>query len=137
MRLIDADAIELKYEFGMVNDEGIVCIPMRDVKKSIDNTPTINADYFDAADRIKPCPNCRHQVMKDAFAESPWISVKDRLPKLDTEVIVATKSKVFSALRKKLERYQYWTNAVWDFKPMEKYTGKVLYWMPLPKPPKV
>ena len=40
-----------------------------------------------------------------------WISVKDRLPKLNTD-------------------------AVWGFEPMEKYTGKVLYWMPLPEPPK-
>lgn len=68
-----------------------------------------------------------------------WISVKNRLPKLDTEVIVATKSKVFSAMRRKKfikNRMEiFWTNAVWGFEPMEIYTGKVLYWMPLPEPP--
>lgn len=36
---IDREAIVLKYEFGMVSDEGIVCIPYRDIKKSIANTP--------------------------------------------------------------------------------------------------
>lgn len=67
-----------------------------------------------------------------------WISVKNRLPKLDTEVIVATKSKVFSAMRKRKNRSEIiWTNAVWEFEPMEKYTGKVLYWMPLPEPPTI
>jgi hypothetical protein len=66
-----------------------------------------------------------------------WISVKNRLPKLDTEVIVATKSKVFSAMRKRINYSEIiWTNAVWEFEQMERYTGKVLYWMPLPEPPK-
>ena len=65
-----------------------------------------------------------------------WISVKNRLPKLDTEVIVATKSKVFSAMRKRKNRSEIiWTNAVWEFEAMEIYTGKVLYWIPLPEPP--
>ena len=65
-----------------------------------------------------------------------WISVKNRLPKLDTEVIVATKSKVFSAMRKRKNRSEIiWTNAVWEYEPMEIFTGKVLYWMPLPEPP--
>mgnify|MGYP003314146102 CR=1 FL=1 len=65
-----------------------------------------------------------------------WISVKNRLPKLDTEVIVATKSKVFSAMRKRKNYSEIiWTNAVWEFEQMERYTGKVLYWMPLPEPP--
>jgi hypothetical protein len=69
-----------------------------------------------------------------------WISVKERLPKLDTEVIVATKSKVFSAIRRrkiiKMRNEIFWTNAVWKYEPMEKYTGKILYWQPLPEPPK-
>lgn len=68
-----------------------------------------------------------------------WIDVKERLPKLDTEVIVATKSKVFSAMRRrkiiKMRNEIYWTNAVWGFEPIEQYTGKVLYWQPLPEHP--
>jgi hypothetical protein len=68
-----------------------------------------------------------------------WISVKNKVPKLDTEVIVATKSKVFSAMRRRKlikNRWEiFWTNAVWGFEPMERYTGNVLYWMPLPEPP--
>lgn len=66
-----------------------------------------------------------------------WISVKDRLPKLDTPVIVATAcGKVFEARRIRKNRKHYFTNAVWGYEPMETNTGKVCYWQPLPEPPK-
>ena len=65
-----------------------------------------------------------------------WIDVKNRLPKLDTIVIIATKSNVFPAMRKRINRDEIiWTNAVWDYEPIELYTGKVLYWQPLPEHP--
>ena len=59
MRLIDADAIELRYSFGMVSNEGIVCIPMKDVRKSIDEMPTIDAVP------VVRCENCVHCI--DAY----------------------------------------------------------------------
>lgn len=43
MRLIDADAIKLRYTIGMIADDRIVCVPLKDVRKSIDKTPTIDA----------------------------------------------------------------------------------------------
>lgn len=39
-RYIDAEKINIKYTFGMVNPDGVVCIPLKDVKKSIAETPT-------------------------------------------------------------------------------------------------
>ena len=64
-----------------------------------------------------------------------WISVNDRLPKLDEFVIVATKSVVFSAVRKRFDRKHLWTNAVWGYQPIEQFTGKILYWQPYPELP--
>lgn len=59
MRLIDADAIELKARMG-IEEDGLLFIPYADVKKSIDNTPTI----------------------------SQWIPVSERLPQDVTEVLL-------------------------------------------------
>ena len=66
-----------------------------------------------------------------------WILVKNRVPKLDTTVIVATESNVFPAMRRRKNRFSeiFWTNAVWKYEPMEIFTGKVLYWQPLPEHP--
>lgn len=55
-KYIDAEKIELKYEFGMVSDEGIVCVPIRDVKKSIDATPT------DDVVEVVRCKDCKHKT---------------------------------------------------------------------------
>ena len=69
--------------------------------------------------------------------QNEWISIKDRLPKLATPVIVATAcGNVFEAARIRKNRKHYWTNAVWEYEPMEIKTGKVTYWQPLPEPPK-
>lgn len=64
-----------------------------------------------------------------------WHDVKKCLPKLDKVVIVATKDNVFPAVRIRKNGQQFWTNAVWGFKPMESHTGKVLYWCHLPVHP--
>ena len=65
-----------------------------------------------------------------------WISVKKHLPPLNTPVIVAVEcGNVFAARRTKNLGKQFWTNAVWDYKPMEGLTGKVTHWMPMPEPP--
>lgn len=42
MRLIDADALELRYEFGY-NHCGILCVPLRDVNESIKKAKTVDA----------------------------------------------------------------------------------------------
>ena len=46
MRMIDADALMengIKVEFGY-NYDGLILIPMRDVRRSIDNAPTVDAE---------------------------------------------------------------------------------------------
>ncbi len=50
-RYIDAEKIEIKVERG-INDDGLVFIPMRDVHRSIDRTPT--ADVVEVV-RCKDC----------------------------------------------------------------------------------
>lgn len=65
-----------------------------------------------------------------------WIDVKEDLPRLDVCVIVATKNNVFPAVRIRKDGSQFWTNATWNYIPMEDYTGKVLYWQPLPEHPR-
>ena len=60
MRPIDAD--ELKSKKTILWDEAlghVACVLVED----IDGVPTLTADdYFDAVDRIKPCPNCRYTL---------------------------------------------------------------------------
>lgn len=53
MRLIDADALELRYEFGCDN-YGILCVPLRDVNESIKKAKTIDAVP------IVRCKDCKH-----------------------------------------------------------------------------
>ena len=66
-----------------------------------------------------------------------WINVKERRPKLDEPVIVSTKcGNVFEAIRIRRNKLTYWTNAVWQYLPMQEHTGAVTHWMPMPKPPK-
>lgn len=69
MRLIDADAIELKARKG-IDEDGLLFIPYADVKKSIDNTPTI----------------------------SQWIPVSERLPEFRKQVLCCNKDgRVFTS----------------------------------------
>jgi hypothetical protein len=49
---------------------------------NIKKIPTLTADdYFDAVDRIKPCPNCRYTLLGALTEDVPrWIPVTERLP---------------------------------------------------------
>lgn len=53
MRLIDADELELKYEFGY-NHYGILCVPYRDVNESIKKAKTVDAVP------IVRCKDCKY-----------------------------------------------------------------------------
>ena len=66
-----------------------------------------------------------------------WISVKERVPKLDTPVIISTKcGNVFEAVRIRKNGRTYWTNSVWKWSPnMCEHTGPITHWMPFPEPP--
>lgn len=53
MRLIDADVLELRYEFGY-DHYGILCVPLRDVNESIKKAKTVDAVP------IVRCRDCKH-----------------------------------------------------------------------------
>lgn len=62
-----------------------------------------------------------------------WYSVKDNiLPPLDKEVIVCRENQgySFSAYRKKFNDGWYFTNAIWNWMPIE---GDITHWMPMPE----
>lgn len=65
MRLIDADALMengIKVEFGY-NYDGLILIPMRDVRRSIDNAPTVD---------LEPVRHGRWVKSGYACGESEW-----------------------------------------------------------------
>lgn len=53
MRLIDADALELRYEFGY-DHYGMLLVPYRDVNESIKKAKTVDAVP------IVRCRDCKH-----------------------------------------------------------------------------
>ena len=65
-----------------------------------------------------------------------WHDIKECLPKLNETVIVATEHNVFPGIRIRKDGQQFWTNANWQYFPMEVHTGKVLYWCRLPVHPR-
>ena len=87
--------------------------------------------------------------MKKQIKEKPqfgkWIDIKatNYYPPLQTEVIVcrANQGKSFSAFRvkDKLTKETYWTNAVWNYQPIEPILkdGGITHWMPMPEAIKI
>ena len=58
-----------------------------------------------------------------------WISVNDRLPEEKVWVLCLCRAGIREVLR--------WQNGQWYHDPQHAYFGSfVLYWMPLPEPPK-
>lgn len=41
MRLIDADELQIRYEYGF-DDNGVLLVPYRDVKRCIESAPTVD-----------------------------------------------------------------------------------------------
>ena len=141
-RLIDADAYaaEMKKRQGACMQavenasyegeqfspkahwEGVLAA-FAEAKLTLDDMPTV------ATDINVPCK---------------WISVKDRLPENDNEVITAYKiddEKEMKKRRGKLfVKTANWMGdcwvSVWDEYKAYSTKEEVLYWMPLPKPPK-
>lgn len=63
---------------------------------------------------------------------SGWISVKDRLPETDDEVLMYTSWGGYY-----IGRYSYHEPDVWSSEEIYAYDdGEISYWMPLPEPPK-
>lgn len=53
MRLIDADALKITVEYGYDN-KGVLLVPYRDIKKSIEATKTVDAVP------VVRCRDCKH-----------------------------------------------------------------------------
>lgn len=53
MRLIDADAVKFKVEYGYDNNS-ILLVPYRDIKKSIEATKTVDAEV------VVRCKDCKY-----------------------------------------------------------------------------
>lgn len=53
MRLIDADAVKFEVEYGYDN-KGVLLVPYRDIKKSMEATKTVDAVP------VVRCKDCKH-----------------------------------------------------------------------------
>lgn len=58
MRLIDADAVKFRVEYGYDNN-GVLLVPYRDIKKSIESTKTV---YAVPVTRCQDCENSYYAV---------------------------------------------------------------------------
>ena len=109
MRLIDADALK-------------------------DNFPNARADIFENCRNCTCLDNERiNQIIDSAPTIGGWISVKDRLPEDEGDVIVygvsprgRKKTAIMNYLAFEADRPRWALDGIWT----------VLYWMPIPEPPK-
>lgn len=109
MRLIDAD--ELKGEITSHFDLELEPVIEKEVMRMIDEQETISA------------------------ASPKWISVKDRLPEDDGEVLACNGNDAFIAHCEGDYWAVYLLNTEDDC--YEQHVVKVTHWMPLPEPPEV
>lgn len=66
MRLIDVDAVKFEVEYGYDN-HGVLLVPYRDIKKSMEATKTVDAV---PVVRCKDCKHCRELNRKDRIEEA-------------------------------------------------------------------
>lgn len=100
MRLIDVDALEQEYrrqfesvykhirdsvnpsdfyvERKAAYDKELARMELEAFCEFLQSRPTIDADaYFDAVDRIKPCPKCRYQIFgSEPVRHGRWIDIR-------------------------------------------------------------
>lgn len=154
MRPIDGENIRNDIalylaENAYLNDTALDALKM--VAKWLNEAPTLTADdYFDAVDRIKPCPNCRYTLLGVLTEDEPrWIPVTERLPedvygkeREQIVVLVCTKSGKVSQCARMADYEciadETLTKVEW-IKNGKFYWSKnkaVTHWMPLPEAPK-
>lgn len=102
------------------------------------------ADLSESENPCAPCPYffdgmCQNTIKKDALdllreqKTNGWISVKDRLPETETEVIIIVQHKI-GWYRAFAWHDEYgWHSSAEEFGDGE--SDFVTYWMPLPEPP--
>lgn len=110
-RYIDANKIEIKVERG-INDDGVVFIPMRDVQRSIDRTPTADVVPKSEYDRLKKTFNELVQEAKGYLnriygirADVAMEIFEDIDKRLDEMTVVASPDDCFiTTFRKTMEK---------------------------------
>ena len=70
-------------------------------------------------------------------AQPKWISVEERLPKINERVSVCNRYFKTNAVSVAVDKLTLWANnkPVWCSE-LDSYKGAVTHWMPLPEPPK-
>lgn len=142
MRPIDGEKIRNDIalylaENAYLNDTALDALKM--VAKWLNEAPTLTADdYFDAVDRIKPCPNCRYTLFGALTEDEPrWISVTERLPEKDGYVTLVhgNHGGTYVAEFRMFSDYG-WEYPHWYRLNAKSHRCKPTHWMPLPEPPK-
>lgn len=64
MRLIDADAVKFEVEYGYDN-HGVLLVPYRDIKKTIEATKTVDAVP------VVRCKECKHCDPENYHCDHP------------------------------------------------------------------
>ena len=136
-RPIDADALldKVLRHYTEQEKKGNLSFVACEIKQSfadmVNEAPTLTADdYFDAVDRIKPCPNCRYTLLGALTEDEPrWIPVTERLPG-DGEGVL-----VWGCGFIQLGWYDM-DDGEWRTEYFTYDDGEVTHWMPLPKAPK-
>ena len=94
MRPIDADKLEAKCKeiIAQEREYGTATVSWAHAYESfldlLETAPTLTADdYFDAVDRINPCPNRRYTLLGALTENVPrWIPVTDHMPEDDENI---------------------------------------------------
>lgn len=106
MRLIDADKLREYWLYNGLNEK---IYDTNDVLESIDEQPDVDPESL--------------------WPTAHWISVKDRLPKPQTEVLAFRRGIMYLALYD--NEIGRWASNEWGF------LDAVTHWMPLPEPQEV
>ena len=145
MRPIDADTLERHCKAVIEQSWNHASVPASWAQAfatfldMLETAPTIAADdYFDAVDRIKPCPNCRYTLMgtldtgKDNNVPTNWHPVSEPpKPNEDGSVNCVLVTNGFFI------HMAYFANGKWIFcesgQMKEEMFYEVTHWMPLPE----
>ena len=141
MRLIDADALKREWHMGEKCEEceqdarqcqNNVDFSRMDICAILDDAPTV-----DLPDALRAA----------GWKEEGWISVKDKMPKMDHEVLVYAVGKIdgfigdsaYAICKRFIQHilpsspgHEVW-NTPWQYFHTD---FEITHWMPLPEPPK-